>query len=123
MTDESQKALERILLMLPRTEERGASSNEADAAAKQIGRLVMKFPELLAGFYTQPQTRRKRQKPKTRSTKEVIFKHSGIRARTRNCVLICIRGNETWVPLAQILSLDDHYISMPEWAAEQNGFV
>ena len=123
MTDESQKALERILLMLPRTEERGASSNEADAAAKQIGRLVMKFPELLAGFYTQPQTRRKRPQPKTRSTREVIFKHSGILQREKHAVLVSVRGNVTWVSLSHIISIDDHYISMPEWAAEQNGFV
>lgn len=123
MTDESQKALERILLMLPRTEERGASSNEADAAAKQIGRLVMKFPELLAGFYTQPQTRRKRQKPKTRSTREVIFRHTGILGRSASHVVVCIRGSEISFPLSRIISVDDYYISMPEWYAEQNGFV
>lgn len=123
MTDESQKALERILLMLPRTEERGASSNEADAAAKQIGRLVMKFPELLAGFYTQPQTRRKRPEPKPRSDKEVIFKHSGILARTDKAVLISIRGNETWIPLSQIIKIDSDYVSMTQWLAEQKGFV
>lgn len=123
MTDESQKALERILLMLPRTEERGASSNEADAAAKQIGRLVMKFPELLAGFYTQPQTRRKRPQPKTRSTKEVVFKHSGIRGRNNFAVLVCIRGNEAWIPLSIIIQLDDDYISMQEWFSQHKGFV
>lgn len=120
---DSEKALERILLMLPRTEANGASEHEADAAAKHIGRLIMKFPELLAGFYQQSQSRRKRPYPKQRSNKEVVFRHSGIMARTETDILICIRGNEAWVSLSKIIKLDADYISMPEWLAEAKGFA
>ena len=76
---DAQRALSRIVLMLPRTEANGASPSEVDAAAKHIGRLLMAFPELL--------TLTPKANTEQRTDDTVRVAHGGIVCETRKAVL------------------------------------
>lgn len=122
---DEQSALDRIRLLLPRTEANGASTNEQNAAALHIGRLIMQFPQLLNGFSSfdiPDRLKARKPKPRTKSTREVVFRHSGILNQTNTDVLISVRGTSAWIPRHMIITLDDHYVSMQEWLAQSLGF-
>jgi len=119
---DAQRALSRIRLMLPRTEANGASEHEVEAAAKHIGRLVMKFPQLLSG--TGPRTERTETWTGSHNYRDtVIFPHSGKRGETAKSVLFIIRGNKVWLPKSQLSSYDHSTVTMSEWIAREKGLV
>jgi len=110
------RALERIRLMIPRTPANGCTSSETDSAARAIGLLVMRFPELLdANQNTESQ-----QLPDG-ETIEVY--HSGILAETSKAVLFLIRGQQCWLPRSQMTSFDRRSVRMAAWLAHEKGFA
>ena len=127
MSADAEKALDRIRLMLPRTTKSGASEAEVDAAARHIGRLVMKFPELLSGF--SPWTERRTTETWTGShdwpgdSETVTLNHSGKRGESPKSVLFIIRGNKEWIPKAQLVSYSLTTVTMSEWIARQKGLI
>lgn len=120
---DSEKALERIRLMLPRTEANGASPAEVEAAAKHIGRLVMKHPQLLAGHVGDQQKTRWPPPPNGRKpTGDVItFPHTGVRGESAKAILVVIRGQNFWLPKSQLTFWDQRTVTMSAWLARANG--
>ncbi len=124
---DSQRARDRILLMLPRTEANGASPHEAEAAAKHIGQLLMQFPELLSGY--SPRTDPLIEKTWSKccwpgdDSEAVTVKHSGKRGESANSVLFIIRGTRVWLKKSQLRSYDADTVTMSEWIAIQKGLI
>ncbi len=112
---DAQRALSRIVLMLPRTAANGASPSEVDAAAKHIGRLLMEFPQLLTRT---PNVNIERQ---TGDTIRVV--HGGIVRETRKAVLFVIRGQQVWLPKSHLTSFDQRTVLMSGWLAREKGLA
>ena len=111
---DAQRALSRIVLMLPRTEANGASPSEVDAAAKHIGRLLMAFPELL--------TLTPKANTEQRTDDTVRVAHGGIVCETRKAVLFVLRGQQVWLPKSHLKGFDHRTVSMSSWLAREKGF-
>lgn len=122
---DSEKALERIRLMLPRTEANGASPAEVEAAAKHIGRLLMKHPQLLARTSARPEPDRwdnYRPPHGKKPTGDVItFPHTGVRGESAKAILVVIRGQNFWLPKSQLTFWDQRTVTMSAWLARANG--
>jgi hypothetical protein len=124
MTTDSEKALERIRLMLPRTEANGASPAEVEAAAKHIGRLVMKHPQLLAGYVgDQQKTRRTPPPPRKTHIDMITFPHSGIRGETPLAILVVIRKLNCWLAKSLLSEYTQSTVTMPRWLAIEKGLI
>lgn len=116
---DQQRALDRIRLMLPRTEANGASPSEVEAAAKHIGRLVMKFPQLLSGATrTEPDRRKWPQPPPD----WVTFPHSGIIGESAKAILVVLRGEKFWLPKAHI-QYTSNQVAIERWLAIAKGLI
>ncbi len=110
------RALERIRLMIPRTAANGCTESETDSAARTIGLLVMRFPELLS--------RSQNAEPQQRADGEdVEIHHGGILRETNSAVLFVIRGREVWLPKSQLTRFDRRSVRMTPWMAKQKGFA
>lgn len=109
-------ALARIQRMLPRTAANGASQNEVDSAARQIGRLIMQFPELIG------QSQRPRTEPQSDGD-TVKMAHSGIWQTTDKAMQFSICGQFVWLPKSQLRGWDNYTVEMTRWIAAQKGLV
>jgi len=114
-TRDTTRALERIRLMIPRTPVNGCTESETDSAARAIGLLIMRFPELLdANQNTEPQ-----QLP---DGETIEIHHGGILRQTDKAVLFVIRGQQCWLPRSQMTSFDRRSVFMTAWIAHEKGF-
>lgn len=121
---DSEKALERIRLMLPRTEANGASPAEVEAAAKHIGRLVMKHPQLLAGHVAaQQKTRWPKPPPRKTHIDMVMFPHTGLRGESALAILVVIRGTNCWLAKSLLSEYTQSTVTMPRWLAIEKGLI
>ena len=122
------KALERIELLLMRTEANGASPAEADTAARMVCKLLIQFPEILgakplettqkrrtatySSFYSQP----------SEHNSNVSVRYQYIMKQTEKAVLVIIAGKEVWLPLKQV-QVKLSVIVMPRWLASAKDLI
>lgn len=118
-----EKARERIRLMIPRTEARGCSPDEADSAARMIGKLIMKFPDLIDNLEDRMNRPRPAPSPKPPRSKYVTIRHNGILRKSPSAMLVNIKGHEYWIPNSQVSSIDAIYVTMTSWIAEAKGII
>ena len=110
------RALERIRLMVPRTAANGCTPAETDSAARAIGLLIMRYPELLDTIQNaEPQ--------RLPDDETIEVYHSGILAETSKAVLFLIRGQQCWLPRSQMTSFDRRSVRMAAWLAHEKGFA
>lgn len=126
---EEQKALDLIRRLIPRTEANGATENEVDAAAKQIGRLVMKFPQLLNGFheptaltFNRP-TARSSWQPSGKRGPSVSIPHRGIVCESLSAILFSFGPRDLWVTKKHIFSIDQTTVEIRESFATELGLI
>jgi hypothetical protein len=126
MSADAEKALDRIRLMLHRTTKNGASESEVDAAARHIGRLIMKFPELLGqSVHDSPRTGWPKPPPrkKTPASDDIAFFHSGIRGESAQAILVVIRGEKYWLQKSQLTNWNQSEVIMSRWIAIEKGLI
>lgn len=109
--------------MLPRTNANGASAHEAEAAAKHIGRLVMKFPGLLIGSQRTEPVRHKWPTPPPKPPADaVVFPHSGVIGESEKFILVVILGQKHWLPKATI-QYSHNTVTIERQLAREKGLV
>lgn len=122
---DAEKALERIQLLLMRTEERGASPAEADTAARMVCKLLTQFPTILK---PQPvhqrsvETNYDNKRPPFPGNETVSVRYQFTKKQTAKAVLVVINGKEVWLPLNQI-TFKTAVIWMPRWLAQAKGLI
>lgn len=117
---DAEKAMERISMLMQRTQARGASESEEAAAAAMIGRLIMQFPCLLDDFEApEPEPPPVQSFGRGRRHDVVRFTIQGIEHETMKAVLVMIRYKEYWVPRSQIIDLSPTSITMSGWMAKE----
>ena len=115
-TQDTTRALERIRLMVPRTQSNGCTEAETDSAARAIGLLIMRYPQLLGT--------NQNAKPQQLPDGETIeIHHGGIVRQTAKAVLFVIRGQQCWLPRSQMTSFDRRSVRMAAWLANEKGFA
>lgn len=127
---DADKALERINLMLLRTEAAGASPAEEDTAARMVCKLLRNFPELLQGGrparphrdVEQPRYN-SQSRPPYPGNKTFTVRYSYIKRQNDKAILVQLaNGKEVWLPLSQIV-LKTETIWMPLWLAQAKGLA
>ncbi len=117
----SEKAMEHIKLIVLRTEERGASSAEADSAARLVVKLLNDFPEILRG--------KPIEKPKESKTGwtsdpygKVVVKYSSIVSVTKKTTIVDFFGRSVTLP-TKLVTVGLEEISMPRWVATSKRLI
>lgn len=130
------EALERIQSLLLRTEERGASEAEANAAARLVCKLLRKFPELLSPTMQQrrPQPQHGwtswRPTPPERPPEPVRTKDDSVWTSFKCEMLqdtaglyrvrILSRNKVVWLPIEHV-SIRGQFIWIPRWLCREKG--
>lgn len=129
------EALERIRSLLLRTEERGASEPEANAAARLVCKLLRKFPELLGARATGGHARTGRswnpspperppEQPRTKDDSvataflfDLIQDTAGLLH-----VRILSRNKNIWVKNEDV-TIRGNFIWIPRWLCKEKGLI
>lgn len=122
---DAEKAIERIKMLLQRTEEKGASPAEEDTASRMVCKLLRQFPSLLKppGNFRDYEQKRERNyrtpEPEryTSNNDKVSIPYTCVVRQTEKAILVIIRSKEIWLPLKQI-TLKVSTIIMPRWLAQ-----
>lgn len=125
---EIQAAIDKIQKLLRRTEANGAAENEVDSAAKQIGRLVMKFPQLIHGI-AEPMvtiarsTARSNWQPSGKRGPSVSITHRGIVCESLSAILFAFGPRDLWVSKKHIFSITETTVEIRESFAKELGLT
>lgn len=121
---EIQAAIDKIQKLLRRTEANGAAENEVDSAAKQIGRLVMKFPQLLdLDFINRDVMPFRTARSQSDNSTSVTLNHRGVVQESMTAVLVAFGHRELWVRKRQIYSISETDIRISRTAATELGLI
>ena len=142
------EALSKIKALAKVSFDNGDSPENVEAAANQIGHLVMTFPEIFdsmnrssdsrSGGSGRQESRDDRDYDRGRSstsgagrsqssangagkreTKYVTFDHDGVEKETDMAVCIKFRGQKLWIPKGQIETVSKTQITITEWIANE----
>jgi hypothetical protein len=142
------EALAKIKALAKVSFDNGDSPENVEAAANQIGHLVMTFPDIFdsmnrssnsrSGGSGRQDSRDDRDHDRGRSstsgagrsqssangtgkreTKYVTFDHDGIGKETEKAVCITFRGRQIWIPKGQIETVSKTQITVTEWIANE----
>jgi hypothetical protein len=115
------KALDQIKRLIPRTVSNGASEFEEDAAARLIGRIVMRYPDLIQTVFDPPEM--SFSDYNKRDGQHVRVNHRGVVRETLSAVLLSVGNRDLWFPKRHVLSLDEETATVSKWIAEQLGLT
>lgn len=116
------KAIERIQMLLRRTEDNGASPAEADTAARMVCKLLVQFPLILSAQAERFTFPRRRKEDETGVNAKVPVRYQAILMQTAKSVLLSINGNEVWLPLSKV-TFKTQVVMVPRWLAEAKDLI
>lgn len=118
------KVIERIVSLLKRTEENGASPAEAETAARMVCKLLVQFPGILNAqaplkMPNRTKTPRYDNDLSTGGSENVPIRYQNIVHQTDVSIALMINNREVWLPLNKI-TLKRSVVWMPKWLAKVN---
>lgn len=120
---DANKALERIQMLLLRTEDNGASTAEEDSAARMVCKLLRQFPEIIGGM---PSTQRRPKVSDVFNEKThpdvAAIRFDRVLAWNENDVDIIIKGLVYSFDLRQV-KVKTRVVVMPRSLAKEKGLI